>query len=566
MQLEAFQGLVRNFLASETPEVLCLVGEWGVGKTYAWNKFYEQAKLNGGIALSRYAYVSAFGKNSIEEIKQSIVDNTYFTEQYTREIILSEVQKFSAPRIGGWLFNMFKKLKIKEAVQYAPIAEKYFDSLTRLAFLGIQKQVICIDDIERSGKGIDVIQLLGLISTLKEQKSCKIVLLLNKDAIDPELKARFLSYLEKVVDTQIEFVLAPEEAASLGLNDHTPFRSHVFEDVVKLKIKNIRTIKQIERQAAVLINILGKYDERIVLSALHTLVISIVGKLQPKDAPPLDFLKEYNSIEYLVTSTAKTAQLDENKKIWAEQLQSYRFGHADPLDKLIIEGVDQGIYDLESINVQVQILQKQVEYGDNHKKYEDAWETFHDSFSNNEDHLVSQIESAVRESYASIAPPRFAVTYELLISLGRINEAEALLDFYLQNKHAIPADWDLSGSIFGGEITNARILQAYNLKKNIPRDFDVKSLLLKLANDRSWDPEQIEFLSRVPPSQYVSLFKETRGRELRDVMRGALFFREEIEPPYSTMTQAVYVALRTIASESALNRVRVSRYNVPPAS
>ena len=49
---------IKRFLASEKAEVLCITGEWGVGKTYAWQESLLAAGGQGKVALKRYAYVS----------------------------------------------------------------------------------------------------------------------------------------------------------------------------------------------------------------------------------------------------------------------------------------------------------------------------------------------------------------------------------------------------------------------------------------------------------------------------------------------------------------------------
>ena len=52
---------IQTFLKSLLPEVIAIKGHWGVGKTFAWNKWLNDAKANGQIGLVRYSYVSLFG-------------------------------------------------------------------------------------------------------------------------------------------------------------------------------------------------------------------------------------------------------------------------------------------------------------------------------------------------------------------------------------------------------------------------------------------------------------------------------------------------------------------------
>ena len=51
---------LKRFLSSDIPEVLCLRGKWGVGKTFALRECLKEAAQAEKIALERYAYVSLF--------------------------------------------------------------------------------------------------------------------------------------------------------------------------------------------------------------------------------------------------------------------------------------------------------------------------------------------------------------------------------------------------------------------------------------------------------------------------------------------------------------------------
>lgn len=57
------------FVKSEH-RVMVIKGDWGVGKTYAWNKYIETH--GGSLTQIAYSYISLFGKNSLQDIKKSI--------------------------------------------------------------------------------------------------------------------------------------------------------------------------------------------------------------------------------------------------------------------------------------------------------------------------------------------------------------------------------------------------------------------------------------------------------------------------------------------------------------
>ena len=67
---------VHRFLTHDRPEVLCIRGRWGVGKTYAWRQHLDQARAGGKLTSQDYAYVSLFGLNSLDDLRYAIFENT----------------------------------------------------------------------------------------------------------------------------------------------------------------------------------------------------------------------------------------------------------------------------------------------------------------------------------------------------------------------------------------------------------------------------------------------------------------------------------------------------------
>src|ERR1700739_1746213 len=91
VSLELIQNEIRRFLSTAEPEVICISGHWGVGKTFAWNRFLRDASQKG-IALKRYSYVSLFGVNSLEEFKYSIFENSVKSSEIGTEPSLDTLQ------------------------------------------------------------------------------------------------------------------------------------------------------------------------------------------------------------------------------------------------------------------------------------------------------------------------------------------------------------------------------------------------------------------------------------------------------------------------------------------
>ena len=104
--------------------------------------------------------------------------------------------------------------------------------------------LICIDDLERKGSGLEIKDVLGLVSLLKEQKKCKVVLLLNDGEEGLE---DYSKYREKVIDIELKFAPSPEECSSIAYSDDKAIIPKLKELVTNLGIRNIRILKKIER-------------------------------------------------------------------------------------------------------------------------------------------------------------------------------------------------------------------------------------------------------------------------------------------------------------------------------
>src|SRR3546814_12175020 len=90
------------FLAGTEPEVFCIRGKWGVGKTHAWKNCMKEAKEVHRIGFSRYAYVSLFGISSLDDLKYAIFENVVLPQEGTLKADLATLDAFINPNVGSW--------------------------------------------------------------------------------------------------------------------------------------------------------------------------------------------------------------------------------------------------------------------------------------------------------------------------------------------------------------------------------------------------------------------------------------------------------------------------------
>ncbi|WP_123957981.1 hypothetical protein [Cupriavidus necator] len=70
-------------------------------------------------------------------------------------------------------------------------------AMEALAGSFIVDTLVVLDDVERLGKQIKLDELMGLVSELKEQSRCKVILIFNEDALGTENTAAYARYAEK---------------------------------------------------------------------------------------------------------------------------------------------------------------------------------------------------------------------------------------------------------------------------------------------------------------------------------------------------------------------------------
>ncbi len=305
---------LKRFLASEKAEVLCITGKWGVGKTYAWQESLQAAVGQGKVALKRYAYVSLFGQNSLDDVRYALFENTVPIDRVAGDIdiemIASSLNRIEEagrrsvsflkviPALNSYRWILTRSATLGalgltkersdfpfpaaafrcisrceggsgerkiEKVQSAQVALRvrihHLSNANRSFFLFVREQIICFDDLERAGKGLEAKDVLGLITFLKEQRRCKVVLLLNQEALDEVAGQDFRTQLEKVADITLEFSPSSAEAAAIAFNAENKISQQLKRQCEILGITNIRVMVKIRRLAERLETLLSEFDE-----------------------------------------------------------------------------------------------------------------------------------------------------------------------------------------------------------------------------------------------------------------------------------------------------------------
>jgi hypothetical protein len=538
---------IRRFLKTSEPEVLCLKGRWGVGKTYAWNRYLNEARGKPGeVAMERYAYVSLFGRDSLADVRSSIVENS---------VGLSDaggVGPKSVKRVaeqGLRLFRGFGML-LPQLRDYAAFSD-------RLLFAALRSQLVCIDDLERAGEGLKANDVLGLVCELRDQKGCKVVLILNDEELK-DGKQAFDAQIEKVADTIIDFAPTPAEAVAIGVDSAATFAEELRGHCVALGLTNIRIIKRVERMVQHARDELQEFDERILKQATHTLALFVCSKYQPGVAPSPDFIRSLMSFE-----GEEEGQGDERRVAWRSQLSDYGFTYADELDVLLLDGVARGYFDNDALRKKAGEKQKALAHSDKDKSMRSAWALYHDSFDDNEHEVLSALEAAFRANYTTVTPLNVSGLARLFRDLGQAEKSRELVELYVENRDEPPEFWNLKNHAYVFDITDPDVIELFGRKSDAmapAQSEDIGAILVRISKKNAWGPKDVQRLSEASIDDYYKTFKGLRGEEMRCAVSEALLVqgRGGENSAERKVAAAADAALKRIADESRINARRVA--------
>jgi len=550
---QAVQHEIERFLRSTEPEVLCITGAWGVGKTYTWQIALDRVRTAREIGPTRYSYVSLFGVGSLEALKLSIFENLEF-------LLPQGKAGFEWMLSGG---NSLLKHS-KKIVSVAGAIPKIGDALSKtqpLLFTTIRNQIICIDDLERRS-GVSVKDVFGLISYLREQRGCKIVLLLNQTKLDedPESKTAFADYFEKVIDTRLIFAPTAAEAVAIAINGKDALSKLIAEYAIKLRTANIRVLKKIERLIHMIAPIVKSLDPVILKQVVHSVTMFGWCKFDSGANPPsLEYLKREGFERYL-NGKERTEEPDKEEQRWDTITAEYEFGDLDDFDQVLLQFVDSSILDEDKILEYAKINEERYKRNSQAGSFESSWRLLHDSFADNQDDVCKALFNGLKSNFDIVSRANLDEAICILRSLGRPQVAQDLIDYAIE--HGSQDFW-LPDDPFG------RTLRDPRLKSIVAEKQEEAKPKLEFEKDlvdsaERMNPEKLAQLAQVPASDYLALFESQSGDQLRRVVLSALTYRRisNASEDMRAIVKKAEEALRTIGSKSRLNAIRVEKYGI----
>lgn len=525
-----------------------------MGKTYSWNKFLLNAKNSNNIALERYSYVSLFGINSLDALKYTIFEHVIKKEMIGTE---ANIETFKNNTTG-----LLEALGRKSLGWFkgASLLKSFTPAIESISFLSLNNSLICIDDFERRGSSLSMKDALGLVSQLKEQKKCKIVLLLNDKEEGLE---DYTKYREKVIDIELRFEPTSFESAEIAFNTDTESGKKLSELTQKLDVKNIRVLKKIERLVNIVVPLAADYEPEIEHQVRHSLTLFSWCYYCANDgAPPLEFV---TNMGYDVWELGEEKEEDEEKKRWKNLVSRYEYQHTDELDLVLSEAVKTGYIEEEMFKKEASKNNEQILASKSEGSFSETWGLYHDSFDNNEEELITKLYENFKKNVRNITPTNLNGTVRLFRELGEDGKASEIIDFYIEQRKAEKELFNMKENNFFGDVKDEEIINKFNGEYQASVTVEnAADVLKRIAGKNGWNQEDEVVLANTSIDDYYQLFKNEKGEHLSSYIYTCLKFGQfsNASAQQKEIVNRVTEALKRIASESELNKRRVKKFGV----
>lgn len=555
MTLAIIKNQIDKFLASGDPGVLAIKGDWGVGKTFAWNKYLLEARNENRIGLRKYSYISTFGINSIDVFKYSIFENVIDRKLIGTEANVDTFKKNSADLLASL------GRKSVRLVKGASLLKDFTPAIESFSFLSLEKHLICIDDLERKGKALSIKDVLGLVSLLKEQKKCQVVILLNDGEEGLE---DYEKYREKVIDIELAFEPDPDECAAIAYSDQTATYTRLRELTTSLGIRNIRILKKIERLVNLSAPLVEDFEPEIFEQVLHSIVLftwSYFCSKSNDDIPSIEFIASKGYARLGIGDK----EISEQQKKWQTTLQAYNYQLTDELDLVLTEAVKTGYFVEKDLKEKATTKNQQIIASKSEGSFSNAWRLYHETFNNNGAEVINELYESFKENCKYITPTNLNGTVTLFRELGEDKKASEIIDIYIDNRKNETELFNMKENNFFGDIRDQEIVEKFNAKysKSVTTE-NAKQILDRIAGKNGWNQSDEVVLANTSVDDYYNLFKAETGRHLSSFVTTCLQFGQfgNASDQQKEIANRATEALRRIGAESEINKRRVKKFGV----
>jgi hypothetical protein len=309
---------------------IAIIGCWGVGKTFAWNKFLEtrakeEEKIKHLPAFKRnndqkvfskkYAYISLFGIENLSDLKVAISTNmssNYFNQESSKN--------FEIPAFIKKGLTALREVKLTSSEYGVSSSARIFESML---YAQVKDAIICFDDFERLSNKLDIKDVMGLANQLKLERNCQVVLILDESKSEGDNQKKYAEYKEKLIDETIK-ITSVEPLIRANTKD-------IDDDLVNLMVKFAKDLEihnfRFFQKVIKLYRLFSKQlSEEIAYSTKEIILIRVLQGYFIEDYGQSKSISWYDfSLDNAVEKLDKDKKTDENKNDILDKLKNISY-------------------------------------------------------------------------------------------------------------------------------------------------------------------------------------------------------------------------------------------------
>ncbi len=543
--LENTQSDLLDAIADPNNNVVALVGRWGVGKTFLWEKTRREHGKRLQTIRPNYAYVSLFGLSNTEAVRDALFSQ--FASITIEDASRGQKSKNAlAPYI-----DQIQKVTSKLGGLWKVGAEGVSAAIQLMKLNCIRDMVVCFDDFERVANDLKAVQIMGLINELTTQRNCKVLLILNDEKLGGN-REDFEEYQEKVIDKTVRF--EPPYSHALEVAVPEPGLRALMEPYVKqLGCQNIRvvrrmysTIQEVARRTELPID--AKTPGTISAICLLIYCHLVRGKNIPS-------IEDVLKIENVPFSTPSDPQTD----MAAAFLRGQNWAVVEKQDRLIGDLISQGKSNWSELKDEIIAHSTETDRGRKEQENRELWREWRSRFRSNAESsaFATKIMETISRNMSVVNAREIDEICYLLKSIRNEEGASTLLEAWKEEHRSHPEAFDLSGIEIFGRLKNEDFRQylATQPSTGPQSQRSIAEILTSIQLNSSWGGEDFRLLTISTISQYAESFRGSADVSL--VLKGwfTLVNSDPISPESIAIFKAGKAALEQLAGESPASKI-----------
>lgn len=523
---------LQHFLTSPGLKVAALKGDWGTGKTFFWNKFLQDNRAT--LKFRAYSYVSLFGVSNIEEVRRQIFTNFEVLDDKSMTKHLGKLKPLS---------NILKSV----AIPYLNSTSAISSYVERKA---VDNFLVCFDDLERKEPSISAASLLGLVSQLKEEQNCKIVLVYNESELDEASQKEIAEYREKVIDLELKY--QPTIKNNLAIIWPQGAAAGVQEAFTAVGLNNIRVMQRVQWAL--------NYFEPTITRDFPSLWSSIQVRVASLVIIHHAFAEEIGLDEAISTnyySRLFSKESDEEPKVKVGLNLLEKLGYLpDKCDQLAVDYIKNGYVNWEEYKDLLTSAAAKSQFDTVNAKHRALWQTFHHGFVKNQADFISEHLAFLHEHSDELRLADVWASVNFLKELDPECKVDGLLEAAI-DRFVESADSTDASYLFRMGLPKEIIekIEPRLTAKQTPKS--IKDLFLLLTQSGGWNPSDLKYFTHFNPDQIYEWITSETTVDVVGVLKEFLS-RFSSDPKASDSTAKVKAAIERLRARSAFDARRVS--------